>query len=46
MQDFVSYGPGMLIGTAQWSDGRTGDFDRLVDRLGPPTDAVIRDVPG
>ncbi|MDR3032328.1 MAG: hypothetical protein LBV78_04345 [Kitasatospora sp.] len=45
VQGFASYGTGMLIGMAQWSDGRTGDFNELVDRLSPLTDAVIRNVP-
>ncbi|MEU5383013.1 hypothetical protein ACWEPB_05975 [Kitasatospora cineracea] len=45
VQDFVSYGTGMLIGMAQWSDGRTGDFNELVKQLSPLTDAVIRNVP-
>ncbi|WP_123819396.1 hypothetical protein [Kitasatospora cineracea] len=45
VQDFAGYGTGMLIGMAQWSDGRTGNFDELVKQLSPLTDAVIRNVP-
>ncbi|MER7581859.1 hypothetical protein [Kitasatospora sp. NPDC097691] len=45
VQDFASYGHGMLVGTAQWSDGRTADFDKLVQQLSPLTDAVIKNVP-
>ncbi|MFI8454537.1 hypothetical protein [Kitasatospora sp. NPDC085464] len=45
VQDFASYGHGLLVGSAQWSDGRTADFDKLVQQLSPLTDAVIRNVP-
>ncbi|RKE23425.1 hypothetical protein [Streptomyces sp. TLI_171] len=45
VQDFTSYGQGMLVGMAQWSDGRTADFNALVDRLSPLTKAVITRVP-
>ncbi|MEU8514715.1 hypothetical protein AB0C76_24415 [Kitasatospora sp. NPDC048722] len=45
VQNFASYGHGMLVGMAQWSDGRTADFGALSDRLSPLTGAVIRNVP-
>ncbi len=46
MQDSAGCGTGLLVGTAQWSDGRTGNFDGLVERLRPLTGDVIRNVPG
>ncbi|MFG2693036.1 hypothetical protein [Kitasatospora sp. NPDC048407] len=45
VQNFGSYGHGMLVGMAQWSDGRTADFNKLADRLKPLTDAVMKDIP-
>ncbi|MEU9046186.1 MULTISPECIES: hypothetical protein [unclassified Kitasatospora] len=45
VQGFASYGHGMLIGMAQWSDGRTADFDKLSKQLSPLTEAVINNVP-
>ncbi|MFG2820116.1 hypothetical protein ACGFX4_11880 [Kitasatospora sp. NPDC048365] len=45
VQAFSSYGSGMLVGMAQWSDGRTADFGKLVDQLSPLTKAVITRVP-
>ncbi|MFJ4677971.1 hypothetical protein [Kitasatospora sp. NPDC088783] len=45
VQDFSAYGRGMLVGMAQWSDGRTADFGRLSERLAPLTRAVIGNIP-
>ncbi|MFF7990682.1 hypothetical protein ACFZDG_12950 [Kitasatospora xanthocidica] len=45
VQSFAAYGHSMLVGSAQWSDGRTTDLDTLVQRLSPLTDAVLKSVP-
>lgn len=45
VQNFASYGHGVVVGSAQWSDGRTADLDKLSDHLSPLTDAVIKNVP-
>lgn len=45
VQGFAAYGRGVLVGSAQWSDGRTTDLDKLSDQLSPLTDAVIKNVP-
>ncbi|MFJ2191898.1 hypothetical protein ACIOJE_28845 [Kitasatospora sp. NPDC087861] len=45
VQGFAAYGHGMLVGMAQWSDGRTADLDKLAKQLSPLTEAVINNVP-
>ncbi|MFD8783645.1 hypothetical protein [Kitasatospora sp. NPDC059599] len=45
VQNFAVHGHGMLVGTAQWSDGRTADFDKLVKQLSPLTGAVGLNIP-
>ncbi len=45
VQGFAAYGHGMLVGMAQWSDGRTADLDKLSKQLSPLTEAVINNVP-
>ncbi|MFE6056590.1 hypothetical protein ACFQ6N_38110 [Kitasatospora sp. NPDC056446] len=45
VQGFAAYGHGVVVGSAQWSDGRTADLDKLSDQLSPLTDAVIKNVP-
>ncbi|MER7674891.1 hypothetical protein ABTY61_41415 [Kitasatospora sp. NPDC096128] len=45
VQRFSAYGHSMLVGSAQWSDGRSSDLDQLSKLLAPLTDAVIADVP-
>ncbi|MFD8480392.1 hypothetical protein [Kitasatospora sp. NPDC059673] len=45
VQNFGSSGHGLLVGMAQWSDGRTTGFDKLVARLTPLTEAVMHNIP-
>ncbi|WP_189918633.1 hypothetical protein [Kitasatospora xanthocidica] len=45
VQDFAAHGHGVLVGSAQWSDGRTADLDKLSERLTPLTEAVLKNVP-
>ncbi|MFF0751110.1 hypothetical protein [Streptomyces sp. NPDC004267] len=40
VQSFAGTGRAMIVTLGQWSDGRTGDFQKLVDRLGPLQKAV------
>ncbi len=40
VQSFTGVGRVMVVGLGQWSDGRTADFQKLVDRLGPLQGAV------
>ncbi|KIF02278.1 hypothetical protein PL81_30870, partial [Streptomyces sp. RSD-27] len=35
VQSFTGVGRVMVVGLAQWSDGRSGNFQKLVDRLRP-----------
>ncbi|MFF4579534.1 hypothetical protein [Streptomyces sp. NPDC001389] len=35
VQSFTGVGRVMVVGLGQWSDGRSGDFQKLVDRLRP-----------
>ncbi|WP_457028712.1 hypothetical protein [Kitasatospora sp. P5_F3] len=35
VQAFTGQGRAMVVGLGQWSDGRTADFQKLVDRLEP-----------
>ncbi|MFJ1758541.1 hypothetical protein [Kitasatospora sp. NPDC088134] len=42
VQALSSYGPLALVGTAQWSDGRTADLNDLVGHLTPLTGAVLK----
>ncbi|MGW5354619.1 hypothetical protein ACWERV_29395 [Streptomyces sp. NPDC004031] len=44
VQAFTGQVRAMVIGTAQWSDGRTSDYQQLVDRLQPLLTAVSRNV--
>ncbi|WP_404870496.1 hypothetical protein ACI1MP_35220 [Kitasatospora griseola] len=44
VQGFAVADHGMLVGMAQWSDGRTVDFDKLSARLTPLTSAVTRGI--
>ncbi|GAA4839786.1 hypothetical protein GCM10023235_14010 [Kitasatospora terrestris] len=41
VQEFALNGSALLVGMAQWSDGRTADFDKLVEQLSPLTRAVV-----
>ncbi|GAA2247252.1 hypothetical protein GCM10010430_31820 [Kitasatospora cystarginea] len=41
VQQFAGMGNAMLVGMAQWSDGHSGDFQHLEDRLAPLVNAVI-----
>ncbi|MFJ9612049.1 hypothetical protein ACIRS1_37525 [Kitasatospora sp. NPDC101176] len=45
VQGFAAHGHGMLVGMAQWFDGRTTDLDKLAKQLSPLTEAVINKVP-
>ncbi|MFJ8622291.1 hypothetical protein ACIRD3_05535 [Kitasatospora sp. NPDC093550] len=45
VQAFSGLGRALLVGQAQWSDGRVADFDELSAQLSPLTDAIIRNVP-
>ncbi|MFF9647206.1 hypothetical protein [Kitasatospora aureofaciens] len=45
VQNFAAHRHGVVVGSAQWSDGRTTDLDKLSDQLSPLTDAVIKNVP-
>ncbi|MEU9717474.1 hypothetical protein [Streptomyces sp. NPDC047976] len=46
VQSFAGYGRVMVVSLGQWSDGRTGDFQKLVDGMQPlqkgVTDRVTR----
>ncbi|MFG2616909.1 hypothetical protein ACGFXC_04740 [Streptomyces sp. NPDC048507] len=42
VQGFGSSGRVVVVALGQWSDGRTADFQRLVDRMTPLRDAVAR----
>ncbi|GLW57001.1 hypothetical protein [Kitasatospora phosalacinea] len=45
-QHFIIAVHNILIGTAQWSDGRTRDFDTLAGQLSPLCVSVARNIPG
>ncbi|MGW2256116.1 hypothetical protein ACWCXH_39165 [Kitasatospora sp. NPDC001660] len=45
VQAFAFTGPAAIVGMAQWSDGRSSDFNALTDRLKPLLDAVTDAVP-
>ncbi|MFI8824136.1 hypothetical protein [Streptomyces sp. NPDC053431] len=40
VQVFSGVGRAMVVGLGQWSDGRTADFQQLVDRLSPLRNAI------
>ncbi|MFF9198870.1 hypothetical protein ACF09L_27075 [Streptomyces sp. NPDC014779] len=40
VQSFAGVGRTMVVGLGQWSDGRTADFQKLVDQLTPLQNAV------
>ncbi|MEU8621140.1 hypothetical protein [Streptomyces sp. NPDC048623] len=44
VQSFAGVGRSMTVGLAQWSDGRTADFQKLVDQLAPLQNAVTHHV--
>ncbi|MET9604258.1 hypothetical protein ABZZ17_04225 [Streptomyces sp. NPDC006512] len=44
VQSFAGDGRVMVVGMGQWSDGRTADYQQLVDRLKPLQDAVAANV--
>jgi hypothetical protein len=44
VQSFTGQGRAMVVGLAQWSDGRTRDYQQLVDRLGPLLKKVSKNV--
>lgn len=43
VQAFTSYGHLVVVGMAQWSDGRTSDYQQLVQKLSPLLDAVAKE---
>ncbi len=45
VQSFASSGRSMLVGMAQWSDGRSSDYQNLEDRLAPLLDTVSHGMP-
>ncbi|WP_329402814.1 hypothetical protein OG523_01140 [Streptomyces virginiae] len=44
VQAFTGHGRVMVVAMGQWSDGRTADFQQLVDRMKPLQDAVSQRV--
>lgn len=46
VQAFSGYDHAMLVGMAQWSDGRNSDYQKLVDKLTPLTNAVMQGLHG
>ncbi|WP_411107721.1 hypothetical protein [Streptomyces sp. cmx-4-9] len=42
VQAFTGHGRVMVVSMGQWSDGRTADFQQLVDRMKPLYDTVSR----
>ncbi|MEV7525123.1 hypothetical protein [Streptomyces sp. NPDC091371] len=44
VQAFTGQGRAMVVGLGQWSDGRVGEYQRLVDRMGPLLEAVSKNV--
>lgn len=44
VQSFTGHDRAMLVGLAQWSDGRVRDYQQLVDRLGPLQKAIAKNV--
>ncbi|MEU6368336.1 hypothetical protein ABZ876_21965 [Streptomyces sp. NPDC046931] len=44
VQSFTGQGRAMVVGLAQWSDGRTRDYQQLVDRLTPLLEKVSKNV--
>ncbi|GAA4986699.1 hypothetical protein [Kitasatospora paranensis] len=45
VQTFAGRGHTLLVGLAQWADGRSSDFNALVGGLTPLTDAVLAGTP-
>ncbi|MBK3628832.1 hypothetical protein JHN59_29185 [Streptomyces sp. MBT49] len=46
VQAFTGQGRAMVVGLGQWSDGRTSEYQKLVDRLEPLLKAVSKNVAG
>jgi hypothetical protein len=46
IQSFTGQERAMVVGLGQWSDGRTSDYQKLVDRLEPLLKAVSANVAG
>ncbi|MFG2877032.1 hypothetical protein ACGFYU_18890 [Streptomyces sp. NPDC048337] len=44
VQAFTGHGRVMVVAMGQWSDGRTADFQQLVDRMGPLQTAIGKKV--
>ncbi|MFE9174574.1 hypothetical protein ACFYNZ_35005 [Streptomyces kebangsaanensis] len=44
VQAFTGQGRAMVVGLGQWSDGRTSEYQKLVDRLEPLLKAVSKNV--
>ncbi|GAA3813019.1 hypothetical protein GCM10022206_59390 [Streptomyces chiangmaiensis] len=44
VQSFTGQGRAMVVGLAQWSDGRASDYQQLVDRLEPLLKKVSKNV--
>ncbi|MFJ4777277.1 hypothetical protein [Streptomyces sp. NPDC088762] len=44
VQAFTGHGRVMVVAMGQWSDGRTADFQQLVDRMGPLQKEVSKKV--
>ncbi|MEV5988482.1 hypothetical protein AB0L85_26310 [Streptomyces sp. NPDC052051] len=44
VQAFTGQGRAMVVGLGQWSDGRTSEYQELVDRLQPLLNAVSKNV--
>ncbi|WP_406729543.1 hypothetical protein WJ438_40605 [Streptomyces sp. GD-15H] len=44
VQAFTGQGRAMVVGLGQWSDGRTSEYQKLVDRLEPLLAAVSKNV--
>ncbi|MDA5282326.1 hypothetical protein [Streptomyces sp. Isolate_45] len=44
VQSFTMRDRVMVVGLGQWSDGRTADFQQLVDRLQPLQEAIVTNV--
>ncbi|MFE0461609.1 hypothetical protein ACFW1A_20395 [Kitasatospora sp. NPDC058965] len=42
VQSFAGYGPTLLIGVGEWSDGHVGDYNTLVSKLSPLLDSVMK----
>ncbi|MGW0392345.1 hypothetical protein ACWDYJ_15925 [Streptomyces sp. NPDC003042] len=44
VQSLTGQGRAMVVGMAQWSDGRVRDYQQLADLLGPLLDGVSQNV--